>query len=149
VPVGNVKKNTDSNVNNHTEKRETTQSTQKEAEQPRAYQTEQKRTQEQRESKPLMRDLQRSQEVRPTEKEGKAKAVVLSEKHLENSHASNGSGRTVENSKTSAAPEGRVKATISVSQYGRETKEPKATKKESPQTQRTRISAKGTGKPLL
>jgi hypothetical protein len=149
VTAGNAKKKTETNMNQNTEKREITQRTQKEVEKPQGYQAEQKRTEESRENTPLMREVQRSQEIRPTKKEGKAKEVVLTERNLQKSRASNGAEREVEKNKTFATPAAGAKTAPSLTQYGRETGRAKQTKKEIQQTQKTRISAKGTGKPLL
>ena len=149
VTAGNAKKNTESNVNKNTEKRETTQRTQKEVEKPQVYQVEQKRTKESRENTPLMREVQRSQEIRPTKKEGKAKEIVLTERNLEKSRASNGVEREVEKNKTFATRAAGAKTTPSLTQYGRETGGAKQTKKEIQQIPGSRISARGTGNPIL
>jgi hypothetical protein len=149
VTAGNAKKNTESNMNNNTEKREITQRTQKDVEKPQVYQAEQKRTEEPRENTPLKREVQKSQETRPTRKEGKAKEVVLTERNFEKNRASNGAEREVDKNKTFATPAVGAKTAPSLTQYGRETGGAMQTKKGTQETQKTRISAKGTGKPLL
>jgi hypothetical protein len=149
VTVGNAERSTESNVNKNTEKREPIKPTQKEVEKPKAYQPVQKAVEERRENKPLVREVQRPQEARPVGREAKPKENVLTERNLKTSGAPSEAGRGIERNKTFVSPEGRAKTKLSVSPYSRETKEAKVTKKESQQTQATRISAKGTGKPLL
>jgi hypothetical protein len=109
----------------------------------------QKAVEERRENKPLVREVQRSQEARPVERDGKAKENVLTQRNLETRRASSGAEQGMQSNRNFVSPEGGAKPTPSVTQYSRETKEPKATKKESQQTQASRISARETGKPLL
>ena len=149
VTTGNVERSTGSNVNKNTGKRETIKPTQKEVGKTKTYQPAQKAAEERRENKPLVREVQRSQEARPVEREVKPRETALSERNLETNRTSSGAERSMQSNKNFVSPEGRPKPTPSVAQYSRETKEPKATKKESQHTQGTRISARGTGKPLL
>jgi hypothetical protein len=131
VITGNVVRSTQSNVNKNTEKHETIKPTQKEVEKAKAYQPAAQKADERQGNKSLIREVQRPQEARPT------------------TRTSNGAEQGVEKNRNFVSPEGRAKPMPSVTQYSRETKEPKVTEKESQQTQRTRISAKGIGKPLL
>ena len=149
VTTGNAERSTESNANKNTEKRETTKPPQKEVEKPKAYQPVQKAVKERRENKPLVREVQRSQEARPVERDGKAKENVLTQRNLETARASSGVEQGMQSNRNLASPKGGAKPTPSVTQYSRETKEPKATKKESQQTQGSRISARGTVKTLL
>jgi hypothetical protein len=149
VTVGKAERSTERNVNKNTEKREPIKPTQKEVEKPKAYQPAQKAVEDRRENKPLVREVQRLQEARPVGREAKPKENVLTERNLEKSRASNGVGREVEKNKTFATRAAGAKTTPSLTQYGRETGGAKQTKKEIQQIPGSRISARGTGNPIL
>jgi hypothetical protein len=149
VATGNAERSTERKIEKTTEKREMIKPAQKEVVKLQTYQPVQKPVVAPRENKPVIKEVQKPTEPRTVEKEVRARETVPSQGNHEASRASSRPQQGAEITKKSVTPEGGPKTTPPVTQYGRETKIPQETRTQVQQTPGSRISVRGTGKPLL